>query len=45
MKEFVLEKFNFYFQSQISINTLIEESQAKVKTIRPSAKWLMLFLT
>jgi len=29
MKEFVLEKLNFYFQLQISINTLIEDPRLK----------------
>jgi len=34
-----------FFQSQIAIITLIKNSQAQVKTIRPSAKLSMLFLT
>jgi len=45
MKEkFFCEKLKYYFQSQIEIKTLIEDSQAQVKTIRPSEKWSMLFL-
>jgi len=39
------EILEYYFQSQIAVETLIEDSQAQVKTIRQSAKWSMLFLT
>jgi len=40
----LLEKKLFCFQSLIALNPLIEDFQAQVKTIRPSAKWSMLFL-
>jgi len=43
MKDNFLEKFKNVFPSQIAIKA-VEESQAQVKTIRPSAKWLMLIL-
>jgi len=44
MKEIFFEKFKYYFQSQNVMKTLIEDSQAQVKTIRPSAKWSIFFL-
>jgi len=45
IKESFLFANSIFFQSQIAINTFIEGFQAQVKTIRPSAKWSMLFLT
>jgi len=44
MNEKKFQKLKYYFQSQIAIKTLIEDSQAQVKPFRPSAKWSMLFL-
>jgi len=43
-RNFPVLSFFFMFQSQIALNTY-EDVQARVKTIRPSAKWSMLFLT
>jgi len=38
------EKLKYYFQSQIAMKTMIEDYQAQLKPIRPSAKWWKLFL-
>jgi len=43
-KKFLPQKITI-FQSLIALYTLIEDFQAQVKTIRPSAKWSMLLLT
>jgi len=45
MKKKSEENFIFIFQSLIALKTLNEDSSAPVKTIRPSAKWSMLFFT
>jgi len=43
-KKFFPAKSKYYFRSQIAKKTLIEDSQAHVNPIRPSAKWSKLFL-
>jgi len=44
MKEIFFQKIKYYFQFQIAKKTLIADSQAQVKPIRPSAKWSKLLL-